>query len=118
MTRYLAVLVMYLSLGPVLADAQPRKVDVPHSGQDIGSWRLTCSIDPMTDTRVCRMRHRLWLAVPNDNASGMAFEVQLRHDRLVRLNRRPGRGACWRCDRQHDRSSTPRDWSIRWRAAL
>jgi hypothetical protein len=37
----------------------------------------------MTDARVCRMRHRLWLAVPSDSDPGMAFEVQQRFDLLV-----------------------------------
>jgi hypothetical protein len=32
-----AVVVLGLLLGPLVAMAQPRKVDVPHSGQEIGS---------------------------------------------------------------------------------
>jgi hypothetical protein len=83
MKRSLALPVLYLLLGPVVAVAQPRKVDVPHKEQEIGSWLLTCAADPMTDTQVCRMRHRLWLAVPNDSDPGMAFEVQQRFDLLV-----------------------------------
>ena len=46
--------------------AQPRKVDVPRSEQTIGSWLITCAMDPMTDAQVCRMRHKLWLVVPNE----------------------------------------------------
>jgi hypothetical protein len=83
MKRSFAVLVLWLLLGPMAAVAQPRKVDVPHKEQEIGSWLLTCAMDPMTDTQVCRMRHRLWLAVPNDSEPGMAFEVQQRFDLLV-----------------------------------
>jgi hypothetical protein len=83
MKRSFAVLVLWLLLGPMAAVAQPRKVDVPHKQQEIGSWLLTCAMDPMTDTQVCRMRHRLWLAVPNDSEPGMAFEVQQRFDLLV-----------------------------------
>ena len=83
MKRSLALPVLYLLLGPVVAVAQPRKVDVPHKEQEIGSWLLTCAADPMTDTQVCRMRHKLWLAVPNDSDPGMAFEVQQRFDLLV-----------------------------------
>jgi hypothetical protein len=83
MKRSFAVLVLWLLLGPVPTVAQPRKVDVPHKEQAIGSWLLTCAMDPMTDTQVCRMRHKLWLAVPNDSEPGMAFEVQQRFERLV-----------------------------------
>lgn len=83
MKRAIALIVVYLLLGPVVAVAQPRKVDVPHKEQEIGSWLLTCAADPMTDTQVCRMRHKLWLAVPNDSDPGMAFEVQQRLDLLV-----------------------------------
>jgi hypothetical protein len=77
------VLALCLLLGPSLAMAQPRKVDVPHSDQEIGSWLLSCAMDPMTDAQVCRMRHKLWLVVPNDSHPGMAFEVQQRFDQLV-----------------------------------
>jgi hypothetical protein len=78
MRRLLAVLGLCLLLGSMVAVAQPRKVDVPHKQQEIGSWLLTCATDPMTDTQVCRMRHRLWLAEPSDSDPGMAFEVQPR----------------------------------------
>ena len=83
MKRSLTALVLCLLLGPVVAAAQPRKIDVPQREQEIGSWLLTCMADPMTDARVCRMRHRLWLAVPSDSDPGMAFEVQQRFDLLV-----------------------------------
>ena len=83
MTRSLAFIVLCLLPGSLAAVAQPRKVDVPHSEQEIGSWRLTCATDPMTDKRVCRMRHRLWLAVPSDTEPGLAFEVQQHFDQLV-----------------------------------
>jgi hypothetical protein len=72
-----------LSLFPLLAAAQPRKIDVPHSEQQFGSWLLRCAIDPMTDAQVCRMRNSLWLVVPKDGHPGMAFEVQQRFDQLV-----------------------------------
>ncbi|MGA9013260.1 MAG: hypothetical protein WB509_12245 [Acetobacteraceae bacterium] len=77
-----AVLLLALLL-PSLAAAQPRKVDVARSEQTIGSWMLSCAMDPMTDTQVCRMRHKLWLVVPSDGHPGMALEVQLRFDQLV-----------------------------------
>jgi len=78
-----AVVFLGLLLCPLVAMAQPRKVDVPHSDQEIGSWLLSCAMDPMTDAQVCRMRHKLWLVVPSDGHPGMAFEVQQRFDQLV-----------------------------------
>ena len=72
-----------LSLCALPAWAQPRKLDVPRSEQTIGSWVITCATDPMTDAQVCRMRHKLWLVVPNEGQPGMAFEVQLRDGQLV-----------------------------------
>jgi hypothetical protein len=75
--------VLCLLLGPLAATAQPRKVDVPHKEQEIGSWKLTCAADPMTDLQVCRMRHRLWLSVPSEHEPGLAFEVQRRFELLV-----------------------------------
>ncbi len=53
------------------------------SEQTIGSWLVSCASDPMTDARVCRMRHKLWLMVPNEVQPGMAFEAQLRDGQLV-----------------------------------
>jgi len=78
-----AALALGLLLCPLVAAAQPRKVDVPHSEQTIGSWLLTCATDPMTDAQTCRMRHRLWVVVPNDGHPGLALEVQQRFDQLV-----------------------------------
>jgi hypothetical protein len=72
-----------LSLCAQPAWAQPRKVDVARSEQTIGSWVITCATDPMTDAQVCRMRHKLWLVVPNEGQPGMAFEAQLRDRQLV-----------------------------------
>ena len=72
-----------LLLWPLLTAAQPRKVDVPHSEQTIGSWLLTCATDPMTDAQTCRMRHRLWVVVPGEGTPGLALEAQFRFDQLV-----------------------------------
>lgn len=80
--RTIAAIVCLL-LWPALAPAQPRKVEVPRSEQTIGSWLLTCMMDPMTDAQVCRMRHTLWLVPPSEGRPGMALEVQLRGDLLV-----------------------------------
>ena len=79
----LAALGLCIALGPTMALAQPRRVDVPHSEQTIGSWLLSCATDPMTDAQVCRMRHRLWLTVPDDTEPGMAFEIVQRFGQLV-----------------------------------
>ena len=57
---------------------------MPRSEQTIGSWVLSCAMDPMTDAQVCRMRHKLWLVVPNGSQPGMALEVQSRGDQLYR----------------------------------
>jgi hypothetical protein len=77
------ILPLMALLWPVLANAQARKVEVPHSEQTIGSWVLSCEMDPMTDGQVCRMRHKLWLVVPGNGHPGMALEVQLRGDHFV-----------------------------------
>jgi hypothetical protein len=79
----IATTVLCLSFVPMLAVAQPRKVEVQHSEQEIGTWLLSCAMDPMTDTQVCHMRHKLWLVVPNDGRPGMALEVQQRFDQLT-----------------------------------
>ena len=79
----IAVAAACLLLTPLPAFAQARKVDVPRSEQTIGSWLLSCATDPMTDMQACRMRARLWLAVPGENRPGMALEVQLRSEQLV-----------------------------------
>jgi hypothetical protein len=78
-----ATLLLWVGLCALPAWAQPRKADVPRSAQTIGSWLISCATNPMTDAQVCRMRHRLWLVVPNESQPGMAFEVQLREERLV-----------------------------------
>ena len=76
-------ILLCLSLCAVPAWAQPRKLEVPRSEQTIGSWLISCATDPMTDAQVCRMRHKLWLVVPNEGQPGMAFEAQLRDGQLV-----------------------------------
>ena len=74
---------LWLCLCALPAWAQPRKLDVPRPEQTIGSWVITCVTDPMTDAQSCRMRHKLWLAVPNQGQPGMGFEAQLRDRQLV-----------------------------------
>jgi hypothetical protein len=77
------VLWLCLSLCASPTWAQPRKVEVARSEQTIGSWLVSCAMDPMTDARVCRMRHKLWLMVPNEVQPGMVLEAQLRDGQLV-----------------------------------
>jgi hypothetical protein len=79
----IGALIALLLLCPLLALAQPRKIDMPRSEETIGTWLIGCAIDPMTDGQVCRMRHKLWLAVPSGSQPGMALEVQSRFDTLV-----------------------------------
>ena len=79
----IAAVLVGLALGPTAVVAQPRKVEVPRTEQTIGSWVISCAVDPMTDAQVCRMRHKLWLAVPGEGRPGMALEVQSRGDQLV-----------------------------------
>lgn len=67
---------LILLLWPLMAVAQPRKVEVPHSEQTIGAWVISCATDPMSDAQVCDMRHTLWLVVPDDSRPGMALEVK------------------------------------------
>jgi hypothetical protein len=78
-----AAVVLCVLVGPMAAVAQPRKVDTPWTEQTIGSWVLSCAVDPMTDAQVCRMRDRVWLVVPGDNHPGLALEVLQKSDQLV-----------------------------------
>jgi hypothetical protein len=78
-----AALTLAFLLLPLVAAAQPRKIDIVRTEQSVGSWLLTCSADPMTDAQICQMRHRLWVAVPKDNHGGLALEVLERSDQLV-----------------------------------
>jgi hypothetical protein len=74
---------LVLLLAPVLALAQPRKVEIARTEQPVGSWLLSCTADPMTDAQVCRMRHKLWAVVPQSGRAGLAFEVVAKGDQLV-----------------------------------
>jgi hypothetical protein len=50
---------------------------------EIGSWRLACVTDRMTDRAACLLRHRDWLERPAGASSGLAFEIIDRRGRLV-----------------------------------
>ncbi len=64
-----------LALLPAAALAQP-------SVEEIGSWRLSCATDRMTDRSACTLAHRDWVERPTVGA-GLALEVQDRGGRLV-----------------------------------
>jgi hypothetical protein len=50
---------------------------------EIGSWRLACVTDRMTDRGSCVMRHRDWVEPPAGATPGLALEVVDRGGRLV-----------------------------------
>jgi hypothetical protein len=76
-------LVCLLALMPALALAQPRAVPSERREEEIGSWRLSCFSDPMTDRGSCEMRHRLWVEVPKPNEPGIALEAINRFGQLI-----------------------------------
>ena len=51
--------------------------------EEIGSWRLACLTDRMTDRGACLLRHRDWLERPSGAGGGLAFEIIDRRGRLV-----------------------------------
>lgn len=59
--------------------------------EEVGSWRLGCLIDRMTDRAACQLRHRDWVERPSGGAglpslgaaAGLALEIQDRGGRLV-----------------------------------
>ncbi len=61
--------------------AAPAPAQVP-AAEDIGSWRLGCMTDRMTDRAACQLRHRDWVERPG-NGAGLALEIQDRGGRLV-----------------------------------
>lgn len=60
---------------------QPARAQVPVA-EEIGSWRLGCVTDRMTDRAACQLRHREWVERPGSGA-GLALEIQDRAGRLV-----------------------------------
>lgn len=66
---------MMLSVAPAFAQ-------VPVA-EEIGSWRLGCVIDRMTDRAACQMRHRDWVERGAAGGVGLALEIQDRGGRLV-----------------------------------
>ncbi len=58
--RFPATLLVLLL--PLLAQAQP--------AEEIGSWRLACTLDRMTDRAACTLRHRDWAERPSGSPVG------------------------------------------------
>ncbi|MDI3305551.1 MAG: hypothetical protein QJR07_00490 [Acetobacteraceae bacterium] len=51
--------------------------------EEIGTWRLACSTDRMTDRTSCLLRLREWVEPPGTGMPGLALEVTERGGRLV-----------------------------------
>ena len=66
---------LLLALAPTLAAAQ--------KPEEIGTWRLACVQDRMTDRAACTLRHRDWVEPPAGATPGLALEVIDRGGRLV-----------------------------------
>jgi hypothetical protein len=53
----------------------------PRVDETIGTWRLHCTVDRMTDRGACVMRHRDWVEPPSPGQAGLALEVRNRDGR-------------------------------------
>ena len=80
MKRRLAFVLLLGSL-PAAAQLAPGVTPVA-APEEIGSWRLACVNDRMTDRAACTLRHRDWVERPGAQP-GLALEVQDRGGRLV-----------------------------------
>jgi len=70
------LLLVALGMPAPAAYAQP-------AAEEIGSWRLTCAVDRMTDRADCRLRHRDPVEPAQGAQPAMLLEVQDRGGRLV-----------------------------------
>ena len=61
--------------------ATPAMAQAPVA-ETIGTWRLGCLTDRMTDRAACQLRHRDWVERPG-SAAGLALEIQDRGGHLV-----------------------------------
>lgn len=61
--KFPATLLVLLAAAPATANAQP--------AQEIGTWRLSCTVDRMTDRGACTLRHRDWVERPASGAPGL-----------------------------------------------
>lgn len=66
--------------GPAAAQA-PSPASVPP--EEIGSWRLSCVTDRMTDRADCQLRHREPVEAAQGSGSSLLLEVQDRGGKLV-----------------------------------
>jgi hypothetical protein len=71
--KYLATILLLIVSQPALAQAPV----------EIGSWRLACVQDKMTDRGACVLRLKDWVDPPAAGAPGLALEVLDRRGRLV-----------------------------------
>ncbi len=79
-----AVLAAALMLAGTAALAQPAPQLQAQVPEEIGSWRLSCVADRMTDQSNCLLRHRVPVEpAQSASASSLLLEVQERHGRLV-----------------------------------
>ncbi|MFC0407358.1 hypothetical protein [Roseomonas elaeocarpi] len=86
----LAPLAILLPLLPVLSGAAAAQLpggsagrDVEHAMEEIGSWLLSCTADPMTDRRTCRLMLRQPAVPATLGQSALTLEVLRRGDRAV-----------------------------------
>ncbi len=78
----LALLTAMPGAAPALGQTPPNQAAIPP--EEIGSWRLTCIADRMTDRAECQLRHRDPVERANAAAgSSLLLEVQDRGGRLV-----------------------------------
>lgn len=76
---------MRVILASLALFALPAAAQLPVA-EEIGTWRLGCVTDRMTDRAACQLRHRDWVERPGAglaNAAGLALEIQDRGGRLV-----------------------------------
>lgn len=69
-------------MAALMVVASPAFSQVPVA-EDVGSWRLGCVVDRMTDRAACQMRHRDWVERPAGSSTGLALEIQDRGGRMV-----------------------------------
>ncbi|MBY0336938.1 MAG: hypothetical protein K2X11_10005, partial [Acetobacteraceae bacterium] len=74
-----AGLLAALSASPV---AQGQSAAGANIAEDIGSWRLGCVVDRMTDRPTCELRHKDWVERPS-GSPGLALEILWRDGRAL-----------------------------------
>ncbi|MBE9603527.1 hypothetical protein IAI18_01525 [Acetobacteraceae bacterium H6797] len=65
------------------AFAQVPDEPAPGDARKIGSWRLACATDQMTDKPVCRLIHQQWIEPPGPGHAGLVLEVIQRHGQFI-----------------------------------